>query len=161
MAFDLNNVRNIEVQRNYKWLLTINGFEFNRLLIEAITFPTKEFTADSFHLGGGEIFLPSFARVGVISIEFIEDNKGNMLRLLETWKNDVVNEQGVFGYPKGVNGFKKQGLLLLLDGKNEKHTEIKLEDMFPLRLSSPRMSYDASNKVPLIQDFSVDSIKIV
>ena len=161
MAFDLKNTRSvINLQRNYKWILTIPAIDFDQKLIESVSFPTSEFSADPFHIGGGEIFLPSFKRIGTVSIEFLEDTRGSMLRMLEDWKSEIVSEDGVFGYPSGATGFKKEALLILLDGQNNEHTRIRLLNMFPLRLSTIRMSYDSSNKILVIQDFAIDDAVI-
>lgn len=166
MAFDLINTRNIQVQRIYKWLITINDIDFDGRLVEGVTFPTSEPGKDAFHLGGGDIYLPSFSSTGSVSIDFIEDEEGSISKMLQAWRREVVAKDGTFGYPGSSNstssvGFKKNGLLLLLNTRNESHTEIKLDRMFPTSQAPVRLTYAESNKVVISQEFSVDEIDII
>ena len=163
MAFELNRVNSFQVQKVYKWILSINDIDIKTQYLEAITFPTMEFSGESFHFGGGEVILPSFTRVGDVSITFQEDEKGTILRALEAWKLLVVNEEGVFGYPDsgdGATGFKKKGTLMLLDGSNNEHTEISLRGMWPLSTSPVALTYTESAKVVITQEFAVDRVTI-
>lgn len=220
----LNKVNFFEPQRVYKWFFSVEDFNFKTEILQTANVPFREISSDPFHIGGGEISVPSFFRSGTLTLELLETaplvlggtlnrlagavtnfvggrfyNKGSnivarelnrkainfvggeirdkflksngtqvsvggdTIKLLQAWRDLVISEDGVFGYPEsseGVEGFKKTAYIKLLDGENNEHTSIKLYGMYPTLTAPLRLTYLEDDKVVINQDFSVDDVRV-
>lgn len=156
-------------QRVYKWRVTIQPSKIGSsggnfvagLPPESIVDCSLPFIAnenEGIHQGGTNDYYPNFVDIGNLSLTFIENQEGLVMKSLDAWKRLVQAPNELFNYP--VN-YKRVVECELLDNANEVHSKTKLLGVWPSTTSPENLDYNTSDVWRISQEFSVDGAEIL
>lgn len=90
--------------------------------------PTPNVTQESKFKYGSQVFYAGFKSMSSFGITFYEDEFNTTTRILETWRDLVVDEENNYGYE---NEYKKTIKVALKDGRGKISTIVELRGVFP------------------------------
>ena len=142
-------------QRAYKWRITIQG-ESDRLppdLIQDCTLPIPAAENMAIHQGGTNDYYPNFVDIGNLSLTFIENDRGQVIKAINDWKHRVQRVDELFNYSPD---YKRDVYCDLLTNGNDLHTRVVLVGVWPISSSPTILDYQSADIWRIAQEFSVD-----
>ena len=112
---------------------------------------------EGIHQGGTNDYYPTFVDIGNLSLTFIENQKGTVIRSLDLWKRLTQRPDELFNYSVDYKRFVE---CELLDNMNEVHTKVRLIGVWPSTTSPENLDYTNSDVWRISQEFSVDGAEI-
>ena len=166
MSLLLNQFLYSDPQRNYKWRVTISGFEeFSADLIETADVPiSPSFDEDTIDLNLVTVTYPSMRRVEQVTLTCMETADGTITQVINKWMNKMMpSNDGTFEYP--IN-YEESIFIELMTGYNTVHTRIQLVGCWPVSSSPVSLDSAGNDKLSIsvtfaVKDMKVDSINLL
>lgn len=146
----------------FRWIVeTIpfgDGFEVGPEYVETFELTFNNVKTEGVFFGGGYNYFPGFHDVSAFNITFYADAKGNVLRWINHWKNQVKDfSTGLYNLPPQ---YKRDFVIILIDAAGNDVASYKCGGCWPADTSQIALDYnDGSGRVLLQQNFSVDDVQ--
>ena len=146
-----------EPQRLYKWRVRVDDLSlFAPEDIEGISLSYPNHQAEALYRGGSNLYLPSFADISAISIDFVENVNNSITEGIAAWKQ-LMQRDGLYSYPLT---YKKDIFCDLLKNDNTLIKALKFGGCFPTTSTPSQLAYESSGKMIITQEFSVDNYEL-
>jgi hypothetical protein len=123
--------------------------------IERVVVPSINIDSASVSVESFKYNYSSSVSSSPLVIEFYEDHTYSISSILQYWRKLVRRDNGTYGYP---SSYKKIIDINLLDSKGDIQKTIKCLGVYPTTLDAINLDGGSSERVSLVQQFSVDEV---
>lgn len=139
----------------------VNGYKLDWNYVEEFTAPFRSFDVANQYRQGRVLHFAGQHSISNLTLRFYDDTSGTVGAYLENWRSSVMTPNGVYKYPYGVDGYKKDIKLVVLDITRfiQVYT-MTYKGCWPSTADPYNMVSNASERIITSQEFSVDNIEM-
>ena len=139
---------------NWNWIAqlpTISGID--PPVAETVDLPFPHIESNPFYGSGSNTYFPGIEDISAFGITFYVDNDLNAIRYITAWNKLIRNPNGTYNYP---SNYKRNIICHLYTRERQLITTYLMKGVFPTTKQPIPFSYEASERVRLSVEFSID-----